>query len=620
MNEERDSIREIRTRKSLCLWVIVLVAMAAIALGSGGEAEPVEFAGGEMPAGESMEIAADMVAEEAVPVVADETEAPAVSEVAAPVVSKTTSSDAASSAEAEPVTPGGKIQSITFGKDTMIQDALRVLEARYQKNIVPSSKVQGNITFTNLHDVTFEQAMDAILGYGFKYEVQGNITNVYTAAEYKAIQEDPERMVHEIFTLYYITAAEAKKIVAPVLSGSPSMKIETTTAAETAFPTGESISTVKGGGDTAATNDAIIIYDFPENVDEAAAIIKKFDIRPKQVLVEATIMDVTLTEDMQFGIDWSNFETVVTSITGITKKIDFGSSTNTNQVTKSGGMTLGLSNGNVATFIRAVEQVTDTTILANPKILAVNKQLGQVYIGTKLGYKSGSITTQTSTTEQTEFLDSGTKLSFRPFIGNDGYIRMDIHPKDSSAVLNAQNVPDETSAELVTNILVKDGQTIVIGGLFRDKITAKRTQVPVLGDIPLIGLLFRGKADMVERHEVVVLLTPTVIEEPSETDGDARADDVRRKRFGAKDALQLSGRGRRSEDYYAEAVKYYAVGDDGAATEAVDMSLRLRPGYIEALRLKERILKRTDPDAAKNIERIMLENIDRQEAPLWLRR
>jgi Flp pilus assembly secretin CpaC len=197
---------------------------------------------------------------------------------------------------------------------------------------------------------------------------------------------------------------------------------------------------------------------------------------------------------------------------------------------------------------------------------------------------------------------------------------MDIHPKDSSAVLNAQNVPDETSAELVTNILVKDGQTIVIGGLFRDKITAKRTQVPVLGDIPLIGLLFRGKADMVERHEVVVLLTPTVIEEPSETDGDARADDVRRKRFGAKDALQLSGRGRRSEDYYAEAVKSYAVGDDGAATEAVDMSLRLRPGYIEALRLKERILKRTDPDAAKNIERIMLENIDRQEAPLWLRR
>src|SRR3990172_8095846 len=111
-------------------------------------------------------------------------------------------------------------------------------------------------------------------------------------------------------------------------------------------------------------------------------------------------MDVTLTEDMQFGIDWGNFETAVTSLAGITSdKIDYTTSQNTSQVTKSGGLTLGLSIGGTAAFIRAVETVTDTTILANPKILAVNKQLGQVYIGTKLGYKSGSITTQTSTTE-----------------------------------------------------------------------------------------------------------------------------------------------------------------------------------------------------------------------------
>ncbi|MHC4256232.1 MAG: type II secretion system protein GspD, partial [Planctomycetota bacterium] len=106
-----------------------------------------------------------------------------------------------------------------------------------------------------------------------------------------------------------------------------------------------------------------------------------------------------------------------------------------------------------------------------------------------------------------KFLDTGTKLSFRPYIGDDGYIRMDIHPKDSTGKL-VDGIPDETAAELVTNIIVKDGQTIVIGGLFRDQITSVKTQIPLLGDIPLLGAVFRGTSDNVVRTEVMVLLTP----------------------------------------------------------------------------------------------------------------
>lgn len=621
MNEERISISGIRTAKGFFVWVLVLASMAAIALGGGGAPGPGQAGVKEAVAGETIVSgvteAASAVVEEAAGGDADS--APEVESVVTPVTESAVS-DAASSTETEAVTPGGKIQTITFKKDMRIQDALQFLAARYQKNIVPSSKVDGAITITNLYDVTFEQALDAILGIGFTYQEQGNFINVYTAAEYKTIREDPGRMSYKIFTLYYVTATEAKKLVTPVLSSNASMKIETTTAAKTEFPTGESISSVTGGGDAAATNDAIVIYDFPENLEKAAKIIENFDVRPKQVLVEATIMDVLLTEDMQFGIDWSNFETVVTGITDITDKIDYATSRNTSQVTKTGGMTLGLSTGNVAAFIRAVETVTDTTILANPKILAVNKQLGQVYIGLRLGYKSGSITTQTSTTEQTDFLDSGTKLSFRPFIGNDGYIRMDIHPKDSSAVLNDQDVPDETSAELVSNILVKDGQTIVIGGLFRDKIVAKRTQIPVLGDIPLVGLLFRGKADLIERHEVVVLLTPTIIDEPSETDGDGRSDDVRRKREGILDELQQTHRGKIAEEYYVEAVRCYIQKDMSGAMENLRLALRVRPAYLEAIRLKERILRETNSEEAAKLDRIILEDVDKKEAPMWLRR
>jgi len=534
------------------------------------------------------------------------------------------SGETSSTTESRAAETGEKIQSITFKKDMRIQDALQFLAARYQKNIVPSPKVDGAITVTSLYDVTFEQALDAILGYGFKYEQEGNFINVYTAEEYKKIKEDLARMVYRLFTLYYISAAEAKKLITPVLSDNA--KVEVTSAADTTFPTGESITTMTGGGDSTAMNDTILVYDYPENIEKAAELIAELDERPKQVLVEATIMDVTLTEDMQFGIDWSTLDDVVTGIPGfpasggdIKRGSDYFKSAGTGQVAKSGGLTFAFAHGNIAAFVRAVEEVTDVTILANPKILAVNKQLGQVYIGTKLGYKSQTTQTQTSTTEQVSFLDTGTKLSFRPYIGDDGYIRMDIHPKDSSGSLKG-DVPDETSAELVTNIIVRDGQTIVIGGLFRDQVTARRTQIPLLGDLPLIGLLFRGRADQTLRHEVVVLLTPHIIEEPSETAGEARAEDVQRKRFGAKNEVQITARGRLAQEHYIKAARCYVQGDYDSAMKALVVALRLRPSYLEAIRLKERILRETAPEEAKRLERVILEGLDNEEAPNWIRK
>jgi type IV pilus assembly protein PilQ len=578
MITERNSSRATRTTRSLFIWALVVVA--AMASGIGGAERPAEAAGAVV-------------------------------------------SEAPASTASEAVGAGGKIQSITFKKDMTIQDALQFLAARYQKNIVPSSKISGAITVTNLYDVTFEQALDAILGSGFKYEEKGNFINVYTADEFKKIREDEGRMVYRIFTLYYISAAEAKKLVTPVLSNK--VRIEVTTAAVTTFPTGESISTVAGGGDTTAMNDTIIVFDYPENIEEAAKVLSSVDIRPKQVLIEATIMSVALTEGMQFGIDWQTLKgTAVSALTGIDsgapdyfKSAGTGAKVGTSALT--GGLTVGFALDDVGSFIRAVEEISDVTVLANPKILAINKQLGQVYIGKKIAYLSQTTQTQTSTTQQVNFLDTGTKLSFRPYIGNDGYIRMDIHPKDSDATIRG-DLPDETSAELVTNIMVKDGQTIVIGGLFRDTVSIVRNQVPVLGDIPIVGLLFRGKADQIKREEVVVLLTPHIVEEPSETDGIARAEDIRRKRYGAQDELQTISRGRMAEEFYAKAARLHVEGDNESAMMELQKALRLRPAYLEAIRLKERILAQTDPDEAKKLERIILEGIDKQEAPKWLRR
>jgi type IV pilus assembly protein PilQ len=515
------------------------------------------------------------------------------------------------------------IEKFEVEEDFGVRKALAMLGSQCQKNIVPSPSVDGSLAFRRLTNVTFAEAMEAILGDNAMYEERGNLIKVYTKEEYKKIMEDLDRRIYKIFTLYYISAAEAKTLLTAVLSGNGS--IVTTTAAVTDFPTGESISSGSGGGDATAMNDTLIVYDYPEVIEMIDAMLEDIDVRPQQVLVEATILSATLTEDTQFGVDWQlllgNANAAGQAFINGTK--DYITSTNINQViTKSGGFAIGFAHDNLAAVVNAIENVSDVTILANPKILAVNKQLGQVYIGTKVGYESQTtVSMDTQLTSQVEFLDTGTKLSFRAYIGNDGYIRMDIHPKDSSGSLKENNIPDEKAAELLSNIIVKDGETVVIGGLFRDTVTSNKTQIPLLGDLPIVGGVFRGVNDQVKREEVIILLTPHIIEDPNETQGNKRKEDIRRKRSGAKDELQQISRARLAEEHYATAIMYYDDGQLEAAMEEVRSALELRPTYLEAIRLKERIIAERDGrEALQRLERKMSERMDRQEAPNWLRR
>ena len=195
---------------------------------------------------------------------------------------------------------------------------------------------------------------------------------------------------------------------------------------------------------------------------------------------------------------------------------------------------------------------------------------------------------------------------------------MDIHPKDSSGTLKTNNIPDESSTELATNVVVKDGQMIVIGGLFRDVTTTTRKQIPILGDIPFIGSAFRSNSDVVQRQEVIVILTPHIINEPADTNAKARAEDISLKREGAKEELQWIGRARLAEDYYSDAVKSYLQSNKEEALIHVDKALELRPGYLEALRLKERLTKEVNPDEAKLDD--MREKYEERETFRWLRK
>ncbi len=118
---------------------------------------------------------------------------------------------------------GCVIKFIAFQKESSIRDGLRLLAALCRKNIIPSAGVDGSLNVSRLYNVTFEEALKAVLGIGFKYQQDGQFIRVYTAEEYKKIKEDPDRMVFKIITLYYMTAEEAETLIRPVLSARRSL-------------------------------------------------------------------------------------------------------------------------------------------------------------------------------------------------------------------------------------------------------------------------------------------------------------------------------------------------------------------------------------------------------------
>jgi type II secretory pathway component GspD/PulD (secretin) len=522
---------------------------------------------------------------------------------------------AASAPEAAPSAPEPQpaacsmqsVQSISFRKDMPIRDALQMLAQMYHKNIVPSARVDGMVTVTNLYDVTFEEALQAILGT-HKYEIKGNFVKVYTNEEFMA---DKTRFEYATIPLYYINAEEAKKLAEPLLSEFGQLGVTSPAQRDT----------VPGkGGDSLAIHDRLVVSDYPENLRRIREMLAEVDVEPLQVLLEVTVMEATLTEETKFGIDWKNIPGTSVSLgddgflqSGFAPQVTGGAS----------GISIGVTFDNISALITALETVSDVTIMANPKILALNKQAGKLSIGREDGYQSLTNVSEGGTsTQEVEFLESGTVLEFRPFIGKDGLIRMEIRPEQSNGEIKNYGdayLPNKSKTEVVTNVMVRDGQTIVLGGLFKESTNLSHSQVPILGDIPVIGELFRGVSDSSSRVELIILITPHIIQRPEQAQGAERLEDVQRLAHTARSNLYWMSRVKIDEDRYARAVQYYTNGEYDCAMAELNNILTIHRNYLEAVRLRERILRETQPQAAQQMERLMLQKIEREESGKWLR-
>ena len=293
-------------------------------------------------------------------------------------------------------------------------------------------------------------------------------------------------------------------LITPLLTQGVGV-ISVTAAAEQGMATDGN----KAGGNSFAGGEAVLVHDYEAVLAQIDQIVAEIDKRPLQVAIEAMILSVKLDDTNQFGVNFALLRDKAHLVLASGSPPTSLGNVNFNN----GGLTFGFLDSTLAVFITALESVGDTHVIATPRVVCLDKQRAEILIGSQLGYVSSTVT-ETSTAQNINFLEVGTQLRLRPFISSDGLVRMEVHPELSTGQVTVQQgftLPQKDLTQVTTNVMVRDGATVVIGGLIREDLSTNATQIPLLGNLPGVGFLFRQKTETTQRSEILVLLTPHIV-------------------------------------------------------------------------------------------------------------
>lgn len=271
----------------------------------------------------------------------------------------------------------------------------------------------------------------------------------------------------------------------------------------------ETLGGVLGQGEGVSVNEklnAIVLRASDANIKRVSALVKKLDIPPLQVQVEAKIIELKTgngdtNNPSVIGAEWKYTKNTNNYVQLLTDATTAGAS--------SLGLYAQLLSGNTEAYLTALEKTVGYDLIASPWISALNHEEAQILIGSKYGYKT-TLTTTTGTMQNINFLEVGTKLRFTPHINEDGFIVMEIAPSISEGQVK-NDLPQEDTTETRNKVLVKDGQSIVVGGLTKNYNRETEIGIPILSALPFVGNLFRRTELQSEKRDVMVIITPHII-------------------------------------------------------------------------------------------------------------
>lgn len=396
--------------------------------------------------------------------------------------------------------------SVDFCEAPLV-DVLRLLARQADVDIIAGPAVTGLVTAT-LTDVPMGEALHNILeAHGFGYIASENMLRVVPADEMPLVQTR-ERIVSRVFRITYADVREVVLTLREFLSdrGQISANLGTSN---------------------------IIVSDVESKVQAIAAFIEEIDRIIPQIMVEAKIYDISSKDRLDLGVEWQ-----IGTVTDYSAGPGLGRTgeTNpnltgvfagtTNKATDTEGLLrFGILNDslNFDALIQAAQEDIRAKLLANPRVMVLDNEEANIKIVEEIPFQELTQTSGGGSIGTTEFKEVGVELLVVPHVTRDGLIRLKLNPKfkartgdvlpvASGSLVSPQ--PIIASRETLTTALIRDGQTVVIGGLRKQTVNQQINKVPLLGDLPLLGLLFRFEGEETVDSELVVFITPYIITEP----------------------------------------------------------------------------------------------------------
>ena len=399
--------------------------------------------------------------------------------------------------------------SVEF-KDTPIDDVIQTLAEQANLDIVKSPEVVGNVT-ARLTDVPLSEALDNILAaHGYGYILSNSMIRIAPADQ---IAQRAEKVISKIYRITYADVKEVEKAIKGFLSGQGSISANPGTS-------------------------NIIVSDTESKIKAIDTFVDEIDRITPQILVEARIYDITTKDRLDLGVEWQvGRDTTWATGKGITDVGDNPTSAKSPFATGIFDGTISKAEDTTAAFrlgwldssididmlLKAQKENLSAKLLANPRILVLDNQPAEIKIVSQIPYQKlnqgGGTTVAFGTTE---FKEVGITLTVTPHLTRDGLVRLQLKPKFSvqtgevNVGTESQSYPQPVidEREATTTLLIKDNQTAVLGGLRKKDVTQQVNKVPLLGDIPLLGNLFKFEGEETVNSELVVFITPRIVNEP----------------------------------------------------------------------------------------------------------
>jgi len=386
-----------------------------------------------------------------------------------------------------------------------LQNVLRSLAARAGVNLILGDEVAGKVT-VHLEGISYEAAMRLIVeSKGYAYVLDKNIVKIKSK---ESLDTEPVEL--RVITLNYAKADDIKRSLDPLLGGRGKLQVD-------------------------ARSNALIISDTPSSLAKLLPLLESLDAQTTQVMIEAKFVETTKNPKKDLGINWTDtllnhqLSAGGNQIDPVTGENVSGFSLIKNLAGGAWSPATAVLNGGQAQIVFSfISRDADTELLANPRIVTTDNVKAKISIATQYPIPNFSFSEQTASLQISgfEYKDIGIILNVTPRINKNDFITLEVAPEASSSTESATlqsgggsavEIPIINTRTAATTVLIKSGNTLAIGGLMRRDTDDRYTKVPVLGDIPGLGALFRSKSLTTTKRDLLIFLTPTIITPESQT-------------------------------------------------------------------------------------------------------